>query len=493
MSVPSVSISKVDFQTGSVAQSPVGVLAIIASAASGPRNSPSSYARDDLAYNDYGPSPLAEDGSYTLQVGGQPVVLIRPTTATAAAYGSITATMAGSSTPTAGSAVPADNYKAVVTFLNDGTIGVSGITFTYSLDGGKTTSGPQALGTLTTLTIPNFSRGGSPGVSFNMGAGTVKAGDTFSCPVTAAQSTNSDLVASLEALRVSTLPWEGVLIDEAADTSTPGMLDTWLSGLEKVGKFKFGLLNTRFKNQAASETEGAFATAMQTFAAASSPSIRLCIGTDGGNLTSTLTGLTLPRSTALALGADAMAIPIGQDPAFVGAGPITGYVITDSNGNPAFHNEELYPNLDQLLLTGLRSVNGQNGVYINNARVFSTVGSDYVFLPHIRTMNRACELAYQRLTTLLGLGVRKKPNDRVTGLVYILEEDALAIEADVNGVLAQPLKGQVSAVKFSLSRTDDLSANSGATVNGTLAIVPLAYIKAFKVVAAFQKSITVSV
>jgi hypothetical protein len=62
----------------------------------------------------------------------------------------------------------------------------------------------------------------------------------------------------------------------------------------------------------------------------------------------------------------------------------------------------------------------------------------------------------------------------------------------VNEALALPLKGQVNGYKFMLSRTDDISANSGATINATLAIVALAYIKAFKVIAAFAKSITVT-
>jgi hypothetical protein len=492
MPVPFVSISKVDFQTGSVGPSPVGVLAIIASAASGPQNAPSAYTVDSQAFTDYGPSPLVEESSYTLAVSGNPVIPIRPLTSTAAAYGAVTRTMTGTSVPSAGAAVPADNYNVLVTFVTGGTIGVTGIQFTYSLDGGNTVSAVQNLGTSSTLTIPNFNQGGSPGVSFAMAAGTVLAGDFFTCPVTAAQMTDADLATALESLRVSTLPWEGVLVDEAVGTGTISVVDTWLTSLEKVGKFRFAALNTRFKNQATPESETAFATAMATLVAGSAPSIRLILGTDGGKVTSTLTGLTLPRPASLATAADAMAIPIGQDPAFVGAGPISGFVITDGKGNPAFHNEELYPNLDQLLLTTLRSVNGQRGVYITNARVFSTVGSDYVFLPHIRTMNRGCEIAYQLLTTQLGKGVRKKPKDPQTGGVYILEADAAAIEAFINEGLSLPLKGQVNDFKFSLSRTDDLSANSGATVNATLSIVALAYIKGFKVIAAFAKSISVT-
>ncbi|HVH51980.1 MAG TPA: DUF2586 family protein [Gaiellaceae bacterium] len=490
MPVPSVTIKKVDYQTGSAAPSPVGVLAIIASASSGPVNAPSSYASDAQAFSDYGPSPLSEDTSYTLAVAGVPPIPIRPTTSVAAAYGTITTSFAGGSTsvPSAGTTHPVDYYNVIIQFPTGGTIGTTGIVWQYSLDGGNTFSGPQNLGTSTTITIPNFAPSGSPGVSFSMGAGTVTTGDFFTCPTTPPLANDSDLTASLEALRVSTLPWEGVLIDFPMDGSTPGQVDTWLAGLEKVGKFRFAILQTPMKG---SQTEAAYLTAEQTLVSAATPSIRMCVCADGGYLVSNLTGLKQVRTTALALGADAMSIPIGQDPAWVGAGAITGYVITDSKGNPLFHNEELYPNLDQLQLTTFRSVNGSTGVYFNNAKVFSTVGSDYVFLPHIRTMNRACETAYAALTKALGQGVGKKPKNP-DGTVNILESDASKIEQGVQNAVAKQVVGQVSALQFKLSRSDDISANSGATINGTLSIVALAYIKGIAVIAAFQKSISVS-
>jgi hypothetical protein len=495
--IPAVTIQKLQYQTGAIGPSPLGVLAIIAPAGSGPFNTPSAYTVDSQAMATYGPSPLVEETSYTLAVSGNPVIPIRPTTATAALYSAVSKTGTGTSVVTAGAAVPADNYQVLVTIVTGGTIGVAGITYTYSLDGGNSVSAVQALGTANVLTIPNFAAGGSPGVSFALGAGTFVAGDFFRCNTSTAGMTDADLATSLEALRVSALPWEGVLIDQGPTgtgmaTTTTGLVDTWLAGLEKVGKFRFAVLNTRMKTQP-SETEAAFLTAMTTLTTAAAPSIREVVGTDGGALTSTLTGLTLPRPTSLAIAADAMSIPIGQDPAFVGAGALQGYTIVDGNGNPFFHNEELYQNLDALQLSTLRSVNGQgaNAVFITNARVFAQIGSDYVFLPHIRTMNRGCELAYQLLTTQLGKGVGKKPKDPTTGGVYILESDAAVIENLVNGALATPLKGQVSSFLFSLSRTDDISANSGAIINGTLAIVALAYIKGFKVIAAFAKSIAV--
>lgn len=186
-----------------------------------------------------------------------------------------------------------------------------------------------------------------------------------------------------------------------------------------------------------------------------------------------------------------MSIPLGTEPAYVALGPLGDISITDGTGHPLFHDEMLYPNLDQLLLTTLRSVPGQTGVFVTNGRIFSTVGSDYVLIPQARTMNQACELTYATLTKQLSLGVGKKPIDPVTNKVYILERDALKLEGLVNAAISVPLQGQVAGFSFDLSRNDDISANSGVTLSGTVAIASLAYVKNFAVLAIFVRSITV--
>lgn len=487
--VPSVSITKQDGQTGVVGPSAVGILAIIAAAAAGAFNTPAQYTSDRAVCTDYGAGPLTEECSYTLGASGQPVIPIRGTTTTAATYGAITFTGTGTSVVTAGTTHPADNYAVTVTIVAGGTIGVTGITYTYSLDG-VNTSAVQSLGTANTLTIPDLLSGASPGVSFALAAGTLVAGDTWTCATTAAQMSNTDLSASLEALRVSTQPWEGALIDAPISAGTVALVDQWLAALESVGKFRFAVMNTPMKG---TTSETAYTTAMTTLVAGQTKSIRMVLAADGGDVTSTLTGLTLPRVAALGIAADAMAIPIGQNPAWVDAGPIPGFGICDAKGNPKYHNEEPYPNLSALQLATLRTVGADTGAtYICNALVFSTVGSDYVLLPHIRTMNRACEVAFAILQKQLGRGVGKKPKDKNTGAVYIAESDAASIEGLVNGALQLPMKGQVQAFKFSLSRTDDLSSNAGAVLTGTMQIEALAYIAGFKVIASFAKDISVA-
>jgi hypothetical protein len=494
--VPSVSFQKVDLQTGSVPTSTLGILAVIAPATAGPVNMPQMFQGDSQIFSTFGPSPLTEDCSYTLARSGNPVIADRATASQAASYGSIASSLTGSSAVTAGSAAPADNYEVLVKFVVGGTVGTAGIQYTYSLDGGNTVSAVQALGTASVLTIPNFAGGGSPGVSFNLSAGTINTNDSFSCNVQSAAMSNADVATALTALGQTTLPWEGVLVDMATgiSTGTVAVVDSWLQSIEKIGKFRFAVLNTRLKNQQIGESESAYLTAMTTLCAGSSISLRLCVGADGGAVASTLTGLLLPRPTSLILAADAMSIPIGQDPAWVGAGSLTNVSILGPNASPAYHNEELSPGLDALLLSTLRSVNGEgaNAVFITNANVFSQAGSDYVFLPQIRVLNAACEVAYSVLTKALGLGVGKKPKDPNTGIVSMLDADRLAINDAVTAAVVKKIKGQASGMSFALATNDDLSSNQGATVNATMNVSCLAYIKGVKGVVGFSKTFQVS-
>ena len=305
---------------------------------------------------------------------------------------------------------------------------------------------------------------------------------------------SSDLTDALEALRITNIPWEGVLVDMDCGTGTVAVVDTWLSAREAEGNYHYALLNTRSKNKPApsAESESTYATAMTAIAEVSA-SARVGVGTDGANMTSLVTGLYMWRPTSLFTAGRLAKIAVGTDAAYVADGPLTGATIAASTGNPQWHDEMLYPGLDAQRLITVRTVPGKQGVFINNANTIASTGSDYVFMQHLRTMNQACMTAFDVLTTQLGRGVGKKEADPTTGLVYIREEDASLIDGLVNDALATPLKGQVSSYAFALSRTDDLSANSGATIHAELQVEGLGYIKGFAVNAKFVKTISVNI
>lgn len=491
--LPNSRFFKSDGNTGVVKPSTTGILAIIAASAIGVANQAGTFARDQDVVAAKGLGPLLEYAAYHMDNSGNPVLLITPTCTTAATYSAIDVTgVTGTSVVTAAGSAPFDNYDVTVIIKNGGTIGVAGITFIYSLDG-VTFSPLQALGTATSITLNAPVLGTTSGVGFALAAGTFITGDTWHCTTTHAQMTNSDLVTALEALRVSRLPWDAVLVDGDFSSTLLTTLDTWLAAREATGVFKHGYMNTRMKTLPApsGETEAAFATAMGTLTASSS-SIRVDVGCDGGDLPSPITGLVHRRPVSLAVATRKLSHPVGVDPAEKDLGPIPGFQISDANGNPKWHDEALFPGLDDLRLTTFRTFNDDAGVFITNARILSPANSDYVYDQHAFTMNAACAIAYPLLNNQLSKGVRKQDPDPTTGKIYILEDDAAAIEATINPPIEAALKGQVNASAFILSRTDDFSSNAGATATGFVEIESLEYIKNFNITSKFVKSISVT-
>lgn len=483
--LPQVTITKTDGNTGVVRPSTTGVAAIIATAEKGTANQPSSHTRTQLAFGEFGTGPLVELGSHVMGVAGKPTLLIRPTTSTAAAYSTVTHTGAGTGVVTAGATAPLDDYKVKILFVNGGTRGVAGITYKESLDGGKTYSAEKALGVAVQIDIP------LSGVSLALGVGTYLAGQTEEVTTTAARMTNGDLVTALEALRVTKSPWETVLVFGDADATMVGTLETWLLAREAEGKYRTAVVCVRGKN--AAESEAAYKTAVQTLMASMS-STRVVVCADRGDVASAITGIVLGRPTSLFVTARGMKIDIGRDAAYVADGPLPGVTISDDRGNPKHHDEALYPGLDDLRATTLRTFDGFEGVYVTNPNLVSPSGSDYVYWQHARVMNRACEIAFQILGKQLSLGVQKDPKPGPNGERYILEEDAQFIEGLVNAQLQQELVTPKRCVdaKFTLNRTDDLSSNGPGTLSGPMEIVSKAYVKKFNVESRYVKTITAS-
>jgi len=494
MPIPFTNISKQDGNTGVVPPSTTGVLAIIANAQSGTANYPGTYTRQADILATFGLGNLIEDAAYYLANARKPVLLIKPTCSTAAAYGTVNSSgKVGTSAVTfTGSAL--DEYDVVIKTPTGGTIGVAGIVLQYSLDGGNIWSAPVALGTATTLTlnVPRPSTAGSSGVVANFGAGTLVTGDVVTVYSTPAYMTNSDLLTALTALQNTKLPWDNVLIDMISTSTTIGTVDAELSSLEGVGRGKMAWLNMRHKNKPvpSTESEAAYATAMATALGAAS-TIRCDVGADGGYCASLVTGLLQFRPTSLAIATRANPQPVGIDPAWRQSGPVPGYQLSDVNGDPVWHDEYIFPGLDALLLSTLCTDAGEPGTFIGNARILSSPMSDWQFDQHARVSNVALEIAYKGIKVNYAKGVGTLPPDPVTGLEYILPTDATAIESTVNPGLESALNGQVQGVKLVLARNDDLSSNAGAVLHADLQINALRYVKGFNVTEKFVKTIAV--
>lgn len=495
--IPNVGFNQKDGNTGAVQQATTGVLAVIAFCSLLPANKAASFTRIDDALTQGGIGPGIEYSSYYFNGAKKPVVLINPTCSTAGAYGTIDHTGVLGTATIAATGAPLDEYDVIVKVLTGGTLGTAGITYQYSLDGGNSFSATQALGTgLVVACNLQKPAGTVTNVSFTLsttGVGTLLAGDFWRVQTTRPKMNNSDLTTALEALRITQLPWDNVLIDADATSTLVSTVDSWLSGLEGGGANKMAWMCTRHKNTPApaTETEATYLTFLGTLFT-STATTRVDVSADGGDTASTITGLLQIRPASLAIATRANPSPVGQDPSEVDLGPVPGMKLTDSAGAPKWHNEDTTngnPGVDALRLSTLRTFPGKQGTFITNANILSTAGSDFVYDQHTRAMNAAKNVAYPLYQNQLSKGYRKGPPDPNTGAIYILEDDAAAIDGYVNPQLTSTLQGQVNDVQSQISRQDDVSSNAGATFHITLQVQALAYGKAIAVTNSFVKSI----
>lgn len=490
MPIPSVSVKKSVVGSPPAIASTQGILAVIAAASTGTSLPPTMVTTQSQASATFGSGMLPECLVYDVNVSGLPAVglAVNPTIAGSYYAGTFTKNVTGSaSVSTTGGSQPYLHYQVQVTIVAGGTVGVTGITYTYSVDGGNVVSAVTALGTSSTIAIPNT------GVSFTLGGGSLNAGDNWSIYTERPLLNNSDVSAALATLGNTKLHWEGVLIDAQYGTGTVAIVDTWLAGRETQGQFNFALLNTRFllEPTPTGEAPSVYAAAI-TAQSANDTSNRLCLCADGGHMTSLITGYTTKFPTSLALGAAAMAVTpnIGTDPAEVDLGPVTGFNIS-SNSNPNDWDEFLYQSLDSQRLTTLRTFasGAATGTFITNANVLISAGSNITWVQLLRVLNKGCAISWKILNTQLSKGVDTVYN-ATTGQVNIKPTAAQRIESLVNGPLTTGLSGQVTGAQFYLSRTDNVTSQ-GAPVTGFVAIAPKFYLKTINVTAALVKSISV--
>jgi len=495
--IPNVTIQKVSGSLGvSPAQNPVGILAIVAPLVQGPSmkkgpSTPSMQTKPSRVNDLYDYGLIDDVAEYVIDTAGKPVVLVPQAPSTPGVFGipvvAGTGTLASGDITADAIFAPTDDFDIAVRWTAGATIGVTGGKYQYSLDSrdvadtAKVWSAVQALGTAEAINIP------STGVVIDLANGkTVATGDYFKVHVTGPRLTDSDANTALTAsLGRANLPWEIALIEGLDATSTTvANCDAFLAGLEARGLYKAFIVGARLRAQA-TETEAAYLTAMTT-AWGSVGSIRGSVTADGGYLTSVPRGVDMVRKTSVPYAARLMSVDVTVDAARVRDGNVPGSRIVDGDGNAQFHNEDLDPGLDAQRLVTLRSFGNRAGVYITNPNVISTPGNDYVLMQQVRTMNRACELAFSALTDELSDSFF---TDKTTG--FIREDSAQALEAPPNNAMRAELGKKVTFVGFSLNR-DDVFTPPTANLAGQVKLIMPIYIKGFTVQATLVRTITVS-
>jgi len=467
MTLPNVNLTQIDGALGIIPPSSGDTGAVYGPADSGPLNSPVALVSRDDVIAAFGAGPLVELACYLIAKTGKAVVCVRSDTTTDGTPGVIDVTgVTGTSVPSFDLAAEAnDEYEVHVEIVTGGIIGVAGITYKWSLDGGRTQSAETALGVADTLTIP-----GSGGVVIDFAAGTLLAGDVIISRTTPPLEDGDDCAAAQAALQASHHHWDAVFPANVVTAAKFAQLDTWMGTLWTKKKPRKFLACAR--GPAVGESNAVWQAAIAAEFAASSS----LFGGLAGGYARTLSAvssyqLRRPASWVAAAWALKLKNPRRDDMAAPVLGPLPSDVrIVDANNNPDEHNEETTPGLDAVRFLTLRTFEGLVGAFITRPRIFAPSGSDFVWWQYRSVINAIAAVVQVELTKRLRSPVRVH---RKTG--YILEQDAVEIENGVNAAVDALVSPgpDVSGHRFTVSRTDQLLATS--TLTCAERVIPLAY------------------
>jgi hypothetical protein len=468
MTQPKVTLVEQDGALGVLPSSAGALLAVIGVATAGALNTPSTYGRaKDLiaAFSTAGvnPGPAVEAAAHYIERYGRPVVFTRVAGSVAGTMGVIDVTgMTGTSVATiAASPVPNDDADVWVKFPTGGTIGVTGIVYQVSLDGGVNYGPKTALGTASNLTVPAIGT-----LQFNFAAGTIVANSILKARANAPTWNSADIGAGLDALTVWIGTWEILHVVGPLDATLFDALELKIQAMAALGKDHPWIGS--FRMPSAAESEAAYKTAFDTaFATKSTTYGVVCSGAI--DQISSVSGRKYRRPWAFTYAAREASVSHEVNTADVNLGALPGD-IRDANGNVKHHDESANPGLDDSRSCVARTWDDFPGLFVNRPRLLSSDTSDFDILPKRRVMNEGKKALRAYLQRRLNKPIRV---DKTTG--FILEEDAAEIEAGANAVLRDTLlqKPKASDAFFVLSRTDNVLSTK--TLTGECRIVPLAY------------------
>jgi hypothetical protein len=470
MTQPAVNMTELDGALGILPPSAGALLAVVGTSTTGPVDTPAAFARVSDVVATFGAGPLVEAAAYAITKFGRPVLCVRTGNTT---DGDLTAAaLVGTGTGTvsiSASDNPNDDYEFYIEVITGGALGTAGITFKWSLDGGRTLSSETALGTALVFEFPDTGNPGDDDVELTFGtaAQTLVVGDIITFRGTAPMWNAAEIGTALVALRKCAQLWSIVEVVGAMDATLFAAVETAVGAMPAYGKDRMYIGHARVPD--VGEDEATYLAALDAiYGDLTTVYGAVCAGS--AKVISGVSGRQYRRPPSFWV-APAHAVKSEEvNLANVKVGRMDGVILTDSNGNPDDHDESTNPGLDDARFLTLRTWEGRPGVYINRPRLLSTATSDYQLIPHRRVINLAKSVIRSYLEERVNEEILV---DSTTG--YILEEEALEIEAGANAALRGALlaKPKASGARFVLSRTDNLLSTK--TLNCSCRVVPLAY------------------
>lgn len=483
MTQPTVNITELNGALGILPPSSSTMLALYGVSTSG-SSVPQSFGTVTALKAALGGGPLVDAAAHYLERYGNPVLCMPASAKNNGSFPgspSFTApvfTGTGTSVVTIDAASTSDNdYEVRVDIVNGGTRGTAGITYKYSLDGGRTYSKTLSLGTATAIVV------GTTGITFNLAAGTLVAGDYWTAAAFAPTPLNANITADLTLLGQSAQPWSLLYYVGPVTSTVAGYLDAFMATMYSAHKPRAWIGNVAVPVMANNHTVASEATTL-TAATTAMGSYETTFGVvcfGDVRCRSSLTGGYHRRPVAMLVAAREASLSEEQNSADINLGPLPSAQLTDSNGNPSCHDESIYPGADDARFTALRSWPGYSGVYVNRPRIFSNDTSDFQLLPHRRVLNLAHVALYAYFVRRLNAPVQVN-----TSTGRILESTAKEMEAGATAMLRATLGARPKASGWSVTISRDDNILSTKTIHVTARVIPLGYPETIAIELGFQ-------
>lgn len=467
MSQPAVNITEIDGALGILPTSAGKLYAVAGVSSQGPVDTPTTFARVTDVVATFGQGPMVEAGCHYIEKYGRPVVFVRTGQTNPGSFpagSTVVFTGTGTSVITVDDVgtEPQDDYEFAFEVIDGGTIGTDGITFRWSLDGGRTWSPETSLGVATSFVFPE-----SGGVQIDFAAGTLVAGDKATFRGDAPLWNTAEIASALDALFASVLDWEICHVVGNLDGTSFDVIDPKFTGGVANGAYRSWYGHARMPDLGESEAD--YRTALVALLGNKATNHgSICAG--AGEVISSVSGRAYRRPASFVIAAREQSVSEEVNIADINLGSLPGISIRDSLGNPKHHDESINPGLDDARFTVLRTWKGRQGIFVNRPRIFSSAGSDFDIHPKRRVLNLGHAALRAYFERRLNRPIRV---DAATG--FILELEAREIEAGARTALRSVLgaKPKASGWQVTISRTDNILSTK--TITGQARIIPLAY------------------
>ena len=480
MVLPYADINVLDGGLG-LGPSPVTAVAVIACSSQGTAEAAPLITNDATLIKDtFGQGPLVDAGA-CLVAAGVTAVLVKATTSTVGAAGSVTTTRVDSSDGTVtveAASEPNDAYEVEIEITtstdsvedNDGA-------FRYSLDGGDSWSDPIAIpvgsgGPPATCdyAIPNT----NVTVTFTDGAGTELAfedGDTFTFDCTAPAFSTTGLADAYAVLVDDPQLWRFLWIPQEADgaaasATLAATAKALIEGSTVQKRYAHVIMGAK---PASGEDDADIKSAFATF---ESRRVTNCAG-DTNFLSASNPGKFYRRNLSWEAALRAATVPASEDIGRVKSGGLARTAVR-ANGSPGIYRDEYKtPGLDAERFVTSRTIPGVTGYHITQGLSHAPSGSDFKLLSNCFVMDICC--------TVLAAGLARYINDdlRVDDAGDLDGRDANAIQSELEEKLRDAVirstPQHVSNLRVQVIRNN--SPLSTQTLKAKFSILPKAYFK----------------